>query len=467
MMIIDTLLTIFFGVFGLGIIVFVHELGHFLAAKLCKIEVETFSLGWGKKLVGFKYKGTNYQISRIPIGGYCKMKGEYLKEQLDDEAEEKLRKEKHTFMGASPWKRAFVALAGPLSNLIFAAFIFSIINIIGFNITSPGNKIILLSDYPDLFTAEDYSESPATIFGLKTGDRIISIDDKETESFWHIGEIISNNPDKELTFNIIRHGLEMSFIIIPANLNGKGKIGISTWIEPIIGTLEPASFASLAGLQPEDRILAVNGQEIDHSIALNQILWSMENLKEIIFTVQRNNEILEKSLPLEYNSNGIPILGFSFAEVTYKSFHLNFFESIQKAVQETIITTQSFIYGLIELFSFKAKNVEDTVAGPVRIITLVGENTTKSFKTGIGEGFHFFFKIISIISIIIALTNLLPIPALDGGTIVISIFEQVRRKPLKLKSIFRFQVIGFSFIALLIVVALFSDIMYIIKNIFS
>ncbi len=150
-----------------------------------------------------------------------------------------------------------------------------------------------------------------------------------------------------------------------------------------------------------------------------------------------------------------------------KSFHLNFFESIQKAVQETIITTQSFIYGLIELFSFKAKNVEDTVAGPVRIITLVGENTTKSFKTGIGEGFHFFFKIISIISIIIALTNLLPIPALDGGTIVISIFEQVRRKPLKLKSIFRFQVIGFSFIALLIVVALFSDIMYIIKNIFS
>ena len=75
MMIIDTLLTIFFGVFGLGIIVFVHELGHFLAAKLCQIEAETFSLGWGKKLVGFKYKGTNYQISRIPIGGYCIMKG--------------------------------------------------------------------------------------------------------------------------------------------------------------------------------------------------------------------------------------------------------------------------------------------------------------------------------------------------------------------------------------------------------
>ncbi len=466
----NTLLTIFFGIFGLGIIVFVHELGHFIAAKLFKIEVITFSLGWGKKLIGFKYKGTNYQISRIPIGGYCKMKGEYLKDKLDEEADKKLRKEKGSFLSAPPWKRAIVAIAGPFSNLIFAGFIFSILFMIGFNIPSHDSKIILLSDYPEYFQDINYSESPATISGLQTGDRVITIDNQKAESFWHLAEIITNNPDKELIFNIRRpdeNNAEFSFVVVPDNIDGEGKIGIYIWIDPIIGEIEAGSHASMAGLKSGDLITAFNGIEVKHALDIEQIIINLQNPSTIELTILRNNEIIEKTLPIETDINGNIILEFSYALKTYHSFDLNILEALQKGSKQTIITINKVILGIIEIFSFKVKNVDEVLASPIRVIQIVGETTTNNFKVGIGEGFNSFFTIISYLSIIIALMNLLPIPALDGGTIVISIFEQIRRKPLKLRNIIRFQVIGFSILGLLFIVALFSDIMYYIKDLFS
>lgn len=464
MIIIDTLLTVFFGILGLGIIVFIHESGHFIAAKLCKIEVETFSLGWGKKLVGFEYKGTKYQISRIPIGGYCKMKGEYLKDKMDDETLDKMRENKNSFIGASPWKRAFVAFAGPFANVVFAAIIFSLIFFIGFQIYSQESKIILISDYyPD----KEYSESPALVAGLKTGDTVTSINNTKIDSFYDLAEIITKNPGNPLTFNIIRDNKEMSFSVIPENADGQGRIGIHIWIEPVIGKIDSGSYAALIGLEPGDRIIAVNGINIYHVLDIEKIINELGTPKELDLEIKRGNETIQYELPLEYNEKGNIIFGFSYAYKQYDSLKLGFIESVIKGTDLTLSTIKEVIYGIIQIFTFKVRNVEDAVAGPVRIISIVGENTTNSFKSGISEGFNYFFTIISNLSIIIALMNLLPIPALDGGTIIISTFEQIRRKPLKFKSIFRFQIIGFSFIAILIVVALFSDFMYIIKSFFS
>ena len=351
-------LTIFFGILGLGIVVFVHELGHFIAAKLCKIEVVTFSLGWGKKLVGFKYKGTNYQISRIPIGGYCKMKGEYPKEKIDEEVDKKLREEKGTFLSASPWKRAFVAFAGPFANLIFAVFIFSIIFMIGYNFKSHDSNIILISDYPEYFQDINYSESPATISGLQTGDRVISIDNQNTESFLHLAEIITKNPDKELTFNIRRpdnNNAEMSFIVIPDNIDGEGKIGIYIWIDPVIGDIKPGSHASMAGLQSGDIITAVNNIEVKHTLDIEQTIINLRNSSTIELTIQRNSEILKKTLPVETDLDGNIILEFSYAQKTYNYSNLNIIEAFLKGTEYTTNTVNKIIAGLIEIFSFKVK----------------------------------------------------------------------------------------------------------------
>ena len=110
--------TVFFGILGLGIIVFVHELGHFLAAKAGGIEVEVFSLGWGRRLAGFRRGATLYQVAVFPLGGYCKMKGEMLRGDMSEEKMAALRSEPGSFLAASPWRRILVAVAGPAANFV-------------------------------------------------------------------------------------------------------------------------------------------------------------------------------------------------------------------------------------------------------------------------------------------------------------------------------------------------------------
>ena len=161
-------LIIVFGVIGFGIMVFVHELGHFLAAKRVGIQVETFSLGWGRKLVGFDYKGTNYRISMIPFGGYCRMKGEdpFRAEEADG---------KGGFFAAAPWKRIVVSAAGPTANVLFAVLVLTMIWWIGFKTYTESNRIVLASEYP---LSGIQGETPASRAGLQTGDRITAVDGK-------------------------------------------------------------------------------------------------------------------------------------------------------------------------------------------------------------------------------------------------------------------------------------------------
>jgi regulator of sigma E protease len=120
------ILTILFGVLGFGIMVFVHELGHFLAAKRLGIQVEAFSLGWGPRLIGFTRKGTDYRLSVIPFGGYCKMKGE-VPLGLGRQEEAAFSPEPGSFLAAAPWKRIVVATSGPLANVLFAVLVLATI----------------------------------------------------------------------------------------------------------------------------------------------------------------------------------------------------------------------------------------------------------------------------------------------------------------------------------------------------
>jgi regulator of sigma E protease len=177
-------LIIVFGVIGFGIMVFVHELGHFLAAKRVGIQVETFSLGWGRKLVGFDYKGTNYRISMIPFGGYCRMKGEdpFRAEEADG---------KGGFFAAAPWKRIVVSAAGPTANVLFAVLVLTMIWWIGFKTYTESNRIVLASEYP---LSGIQGETPASRAGLQTGDRITAVDGKPIANFQDLFEAVATAP---------------------------------------------------------------------------------------------------------------------------------------------------------------------------------------------------------------------------------------------------------------------------------
>ncbi|HOX92154.1 MAG TPA: site-2 protease family protein, partial [Spirochaetales bacterium] len=137
-----TLLTILLGIAGLGLVVFFHELGHFIAARLVGITVEEFSLGWGPKLVGFTKGKTTYRISVLPLGGYCKMKGEDGYRKALEEGLEDFPRENGSYFGASPLKRIFVSLAGPFMNIVFAFAVFSCVLAIGYEERTWANRIV-------------------------------------------------------------------------------------------------------------------------------------------------------------------------------------------------------------------------------------------------------------------------------------------------------------------------------------
>ncbi len=461
------IVTILFGVMGLGIIIFIHELGHFIAAKACGIEVETFSLGWGKKIVGFTHGGTSYQVSWFPFGGYCKMKGEMMKGDLNEEEMERMRNEKGSFLAAPPWQRSVVGASGPLANMIFAVIVLTLIWWIGFNVHSAGNRIILATDY-SLDPLDD--QLPAAQAGLKTGDRITAINDHEVNNFWEISEIVRRNPDKPLLLNVERvsgefkqrRELKLNVTPMADPDTGQGRIGVYAWVETVIDRVDQGKPGDLAGLRPGDHLLAVNGREIKHDIDFYQIL--TDSSDSVSINYQRGKIPLEGTLQLEYDKKGNLDLGITFRHDVFRSPKLGILQSSAEGFHTTFWTLGLAARGLWQLVRLKVKNLNQVVAGPIRITKMVGEEAVLGFSLGLGEGFVSFFKFLCLLSVVIAMMNLLPIPALDGGLIMLSAFEWIRKKPLKLRFIWRFQVFGFLIIMMIIVVAMLSDILFLVNG---
>jgi regulator of sigma E protease len=311
-------LTIIFGIVGFGIMVFVHELGHFIAAKRVGIGVETFSLGWGKKIVGFDYKGTNYRISMLPFGGYCKLKGE-------DPYSPQEQKADGTFFAAAPWKRIVTSVAGPLANVLFAILVLTLIWWIGFNVHTDGNRIILASDY----TMDSFSGTPpATKAGLKTGDRIVAINGTPVNNFQDLLELVATSPNQEIQLVIERDGRRLQTTVTPElDLDtGAGRIGVYAWRDPVVDKVQPGQAASLAGLQKGDRIVAAGDTPVRNTMDLYQQLQDRPETLPIRYL--RDGTERKTTLVLDYGEEGVPNLGISFAVGVYSSQRVGELENL-------------------------------------------------------------------------------------------------------------------------------------------
>jgi regulator of sigma E protease len=441
-------LTIVFGVIGFGIMVFVHELGHFLAAKRVGIQVEAFSLGWGKKLVGIDYKGTNYRISMIPLGGYCRMKGEdpFHTEEADG---------KGGFFAAAPWKRIVVAASGPTANLLFAVLALTMIWWIGFKTYTDGNRIVLASDYA-LNGIE--AASPASRAGLQTGDRIVAVDGKKVVNFQDLLEAVATAPEKQLVLAIERSGRTVQVPVVPEldRDTGAGRIGVYAWREPLIGEVARGGAAALAGLEEGDRIVSTAGEPTPHSIAFYQVL--ADRPSEVDVRYERGGQVRSTTLVLSYSEQGAPELGLTFQVDAYPSPQFGFFGALSRGAAETWETLTLSIRGIGLLF--RGVNLRSAVAGPLRITYYVGAVATSGFSLSISQGLVSYFRFLALLSVVLFMINLMPIPALDGGQIVVFVLEILRRKPLNRQVIARIQTISFSVIILLAVVITFSDILF-------
>ena len=218
------------GLICLCFLIFFHELGHFLVAKLFKIKVESFSIGMGPILFHKTIKGTDYRISLFPFGGYCGIKGEKDFQEALKNNYSKIEGEKDSMYGCHPFKRAAIGFAGPFFNFLFAFFAFTVILLTGYTTYSYSNKIIIASEL------DSSIQSQAGKAGLKTGDEIIKINNKKIEDFSDIIFEISKRPDEDIEISVLRDKeiIEFSVHSVLDKTSGTGKIGISAYTTTLL-----------------------------------------------------------------------------------------------------------------------------------------------------------------------------------------------------------------------------------------
>ncbi len=435
------------GLMALGLVVFVHELGHFIAARLSGVTVESFSIGWGPVLFKKKRGATEYRISAFPLGGYCGMKGEHAFREALDKGLDAIPGETDGFYGAHPLKRTFIAFSGPFFNLLFAALVFAAVSAIGYSYETYENRIIPAALY------EPSAPRTALESGMLEGDRIVSLDGNPVLSFSDIQQYVGTNPDRLIEATIERDGATLSIAFVPEldKKTGTGRIGVFPYVPLVVGKVSPGSAAESSGIRSGDRIVSVDETPVSHQAQLSAAL--SHRPEQAIVTVERGDLSVRLPLVLLYRDDGSVETGISWKPVSVTVRGTGFLDSARAGVANVARTLKLTVRGIALLF--RGVELSEAVSGPVRITMMIGEVAETSL-TGVAE-------LLGVICVSLFLMNLLPIPILDGGIILFSALEVLKGRPLKPKTLYYVQFIGVGFILFIFAFALFGDIQYLLK----
>ena len=419
----------------LGFLILIHELGHFTVAKLCKVKVNEFAIGFGPTIWKKQGKETKYALRLIPLGGFVSMEGE--DEQSDNEG---------SFSKASIPRRMAIVVAGATVNIIFAAIVYFIL--VSTSGTYISNEIDTIID--------GYAAKEA---GLQVGDKIIRINDEEIKSKYDLDEVMDENNGEELNVQVQRNDEILNFNIKPTEVKSK-VTGIYLDDDAKIITMDKGSSAEKAGIENNDEILKINGQDVNgssdkvieilnQSNDQNESQDKIENISQneesqnndtIEITVQRGNAEITIDLVPDTVSTYYLGVNMKYAEDSLVNRCIN-------GWMETKVFVFSIFDNLKQLFT---GNVGlDQMMGPVGISEVVA-NT---------NGFREFFEMMALISLSLGVTNLLPIPALDGGKLLILLIEAIRRKPLKQETEMNIQLIGFAILIGIFLMVTYNDIL--------
>ncbi len=423
------------------ILVTIHELGHFLAAKFFKMRVDKFSIGFPPNIFGFKKGDTEYVIGATPLGGYVSIAG-MIDETMDDEFMENEPKEDE-FRSKPVWQRMIVITAGVIFNAILAVIIYAGIAF------SYGEDVIPIEAVGGIYVSE---ESVAHEVGFRTGDRIIGVNGERVEYF---NEIF--NPaaitGRDLSFMIVRDG-EVQNIFTPPNfldrIGQDGFLNQSNALPSMISLVLEDSPADQAGLREGDSVVAVDGEEIAYWIQLVDKIQAAEEPLQL--TVMRNGESLNVSVAPDPETNMIGIAPPNPREVfDVRTMNYNLAQSVGQGYKKTEDTFFGIIQGIGMMFSGDI-SVRQNLGGPVAIANVTKQATDT-------RGFLGFWEITAFLSITLAIMNMLPIPALDGGHFMFLLYEGITRREPSAKVRMGLQQIGFLFLIGLIILVTFNDIL--------
>jgi regulator of sigma E protease len=418
----------------LGIIIVIHELGHFLVAKLFKIKVETFSVGFGPRILGYRYGDTDYRISAFPLGGYVKMAGENVGDSVTGAPNEFLSKPK--------WQRFLVASAGPAMNLLLAVGLLTGLFMYGTEVPefSEGEAVI----------GGVEKGSAGEIAGLQTGDRIVAIAGKDRPNWEEVEARIVTNAGQTIPVAVSRDGKRIETSMTPIK-QGKYETGYAglqpkVRVTNVIGNIVAGSPAQLAGLQPGDEITAVNGVDLKATgRAVSEIIQSLPD-KTFPITIARNGETRDVVVsPILQDGRRMIGIGFVLPTIMVKeSFSGAFNRAVDKNIEYGTLIFQ--VLGKLVKRETSMKSVD----GPIGIMRA----TSQFYDAGFGP----LLMLMAMISLNLGLMNLLPIPILDGGVMLLLIVEGLMGHDLSLAFKERVIQVSFVFLLTMMVFVLYNDV---------
>ena len=432
---------IFWFILVFTIIVFIHEFGHYIVARINNVDIEKFSIGFGPVLFSkIDKNNTKWQIGVIPLGGYVKFCGEMYSASTNQINS----KNKNLFVNKKSLQKASIVFAGPAANFLLSFLLFIFIFVFfGRNET------------PNILGSID-KNSPAELNNLQVNDKVISINNIKINNFEDIYYFIENENlgSNTLLFKIKRNDEFLEFDLTPVSKSietfiGSKKninyLGINPLISPVVGKVLPGSPASFAGLKKNDKILKINNIKVEGARQIVDLVKANEN-KALNFLILRNNkEFIIEIIPKDLSNSGHPKIGITFKKNRAK---LKPYESVKESLYNIFFISSKTLIAFWEILFGQRDHCE--VGGPI----LIAKVSTDIVNTD----YISFISLIALISINLGLINLFPLPLLDGGHLLTYISEFVIGKNINYNLFKIIQILGLIIIVFFMTFSILNDI---------
>jgi regulator of sigma E protease len=420
----------------LGIMILVHEFGHYAAAKWFGVRVDVFYIGFGKRLTGFRRGGTDYRISALPLGGYVKMAGENPLESRSGAADE--------FMSHPRWQRFVIAIAGPAMNIILAVVLLTGVFMVHYE-----HPVYL--DQPAV-VGWVLENSPAAKSGITQGDRIVRIEGQQDPTWEDVLLKVAISSKGPIDVAIQRGNQILEKQVQP-EIDGSDPYGAIGWLpdQPITVTeLEPNMPAAQAGLKLGDEIVAVNGTSMRSLLSVIHYL-RQNGSKPVDVTAVRNGQQLSfKITPVQTDDDGQKNYRLGFQSRPVQIDKLPFAQALNRSLEENRRYSLLIVDLVRKLVQHKASIKQ--MEGPIGIARASGDAARQ-------PGWTPLLSLMAMISLNLGIFNLLPIPILDGGIILLLIIEGVLRREIKPRIKERIYQTAFVFLILFAAVVIYNDLM--------